>query len=345
MPTLHALRQNLSGRFGGYEAYVTGVQTSEDGSYAGTASGTSATRRLVSTDLADLDLVGTGSDTSNTHYDGAWVYIPDSRAQRRIVKNGYARNVAANTVITTTSTAAVGHLTLHRPLQVAVPGGTDFEVHRWPVRDDDRKLGLHTAINRALGLLYVRDRLSITGLGTTINRYTLAAYPWLISEAQLVSAQDTEVLSGLDPAPLSGGGVLRIDGDTPYLITGAGVATTATFTIDVMRPRSSWIKLHGSTWGESTMGLQDDDDECTGGLERITSVAEYLICREMANHDPAGETGEYGRRAARLAIAVSPWLIKDFVLVGQQRTTQRRGVLANVPGGLREVSTSGSGWP
>jgi hypothetical protein len=344
LPTLQTLRHALSRRFNGFESYTAGVQLVEDGSYTGTANGVSATRRLVSTDLADMNLAGTASDTSATQFDGAYVYIPDTREHRRIVKSGYVPNVAANTVTTSSSTSIVGYYVLHRPLQRAVPGGTVWEVHRWPVRDDDRKMGLHSAINRALSIQYVRDRISLTGVGTTVNRYSLAAYPWITAEDQLVGTLAEETVSGLDPYPLAGQAMIRLDGDTPYLITGSGVPTGDTFTIDVMRPRSSWIK-RGDTWSESTVGLEQDSDEATGAPERIAAVAEYLICRSMENSDPTGPGGQWAQRAARLAVAVGPWLRQEFVLVGQ-RASGRTPVLANVPGGLREVAPGGSSdWP
>src|SRR5436190_21477875 len=128
-PSLRDLRHRLSSRFDGYESYTVGVQAVEDGSYSGTANGVTATRRLVSTDLADVDIDGTSSDSSPTVYDGAWTYIPDTHAQRRVVIDGYTPNVAANTVTTSISTAIVGHLTLNRALSRAVPGGTIFESH------------------------------------------------------------------------------------------------------------------------------------------------------------------------------------------------------------------------
>jgi hypothetical protein len=193
--------------------------------------------------------------------------------------------------------------------------------------------------------LFIRDRLSVTGLGTSVNRYTLAAYPWITDELQLVETQGEETVSGLDAYPLSGGSELRIDADTPYLITGSGIAVGTTFTIDVMRPRSSWIK-RGGTWGESTVGLQDDTDECKGSVAQIVTVAEYLICRHMENSDPAGPKGNWALRAARIANSARPWLQKQYVRGSKGTGYGRAAILANVPGGLREVSGGGgTSWP
>ncbi len=351
MATLQALRHSLSARFGGHEEYITGVQLQEGGGYVGVASGTDAKRRLVSTDLLDQNLAGTGSDTmptgtSSQFFDGSWIFVPSSREQRRVVMAGYIPNVAASTVVTgTVGTALTGYLVLNRPVTNVLPPNTSFEAHRWPVRDDDRKKGLHTAINEALAQLFVQDRLSLTGLGLTANRYTLAAYPWITDPGQLVQTNWKEWLSGLDPEPLAGGGELRIDGDTPYLITGSGLATTDTFTIDVMRPRNTWIK-RGNTWGESTVGLEDDTDECTGTEGIIVTVAEYLICLHMQNSDPAGPKGNWALRSARLAATVGPWMRKQYVRGTTGRVGANAAIVANVPGGLREVASGGgTNWP
>lgn len=350
MPSLAKLRHDLSARFGGYEEYIAGVQLQEGGGYAGVPSGVEAKRRLISTDLLDMDLVGTSSDASAFYFDGAYAFIPSTREQRRVPQAGYVQNVTASTVLTVTGTAAtalVGYLILNRPLMTALQPNTVFESHRWPVRDDDRRKGLHTAINEALTRLFVPDRLSVTGLGSTVNRYTLAAYPWITDEMQLVEAQGEETVSGLDAYPLSGGSMIRLDGDTPYLITGSGVAAGTVFTIDVMRPRSSWIK-RGGTWGESTVGLQDDTDECTGSAGRIVTFAEWIICRHMENGDPAGPKGNWALRSARLADAMKPWLQKQYVRGSRSAVGTNGAFLANVPGGLREVAWRGNGgtsWP
>ncbi len=348
MPSLAKLRHDLSARFGGYEEYIAGVQLQEGGGYAGVPSGVEARRRLISTDLLDENLAGTGSDSSTSFFDGSWMFVPSTREQRRVVQAGYVQNVLASTVLTISGTAAtslVGYTVLNRPLTTALQPNTAFEGHKWPVRDDDRKKGLHTALNEALERLFVADRLSVTGLGSSVNRYTLAAYPWITDEGQLIETQDQEYISGLDPYPLSGGSMIRLDGDVPYLITGAGVASGTVFTIDVMRPRSSWIK-RGGTWGESTVGLQDDTDECTGPASRIVTFAEWIICRHMENGDPAGPRGNWALRSARLADAMKPWLQKQYVRGSRSVVGTNGAILANVPGGLREVaSNGGTSWP
>lgn len=249
MPTLSDLLARLS-RMPGLQSvpFTTGVQAAPpDGSYVGVAAGADAARQVVSSDLVDLDVAGTGSDTQSSWYQGAYMYLPSLRLQRRVADGGYAPAEAASSATDqAASSEYVGVLTFTRGLGTTVAAGVAGAIYAPlpPMENADQKTCLREWLNRALGVMRMPHRLTIAATGD-LYRYSMAAYPWLRDEGDLIRVSDREIDSDEDPYVLPGHNRLRFDGGDVYLLIQTSVPTGSNFYADVYRRRDTWIAVTG----------------------------------------------------------------------------------------------------
>lgn len=258
MPTLVELLAKVT-EYPGIESvpFTTGVQDSPpDGSYVGVAAGADATRQVVSSDLVDLNVAGDGSDTQSSWYQGAYVYLSDLRLQRKVAEGGYApAEEASSATDQVASTERVGVLTFTRGLGTTVAADLSGALYHPlpPVENADQKTSLRTWLNKALGVMKMPDRVTLVSTGN-VYRYSLAAYPWLRTEGDLIRVSDRELRDDEDPYVLPGWNRLRFDAGTPYLIIQTAVATGESFFADLRRPRSTLIAVTGKATATATAG-------------------------------------------------------------------------------------------
>ena len=305
MPTLREIRRAfVRNNLRKYRLFVTGLQTTTpNGGYEGFATGDSARRRLVSSDLARLDVAGTSPLTRNSLYQHWFAYVlTDPPEMRGVAANGLTSSAVASDVTDQVSTDVVGYVTLDRNLQAVVPPGTEVELHAHPILDRD-VVGIHTYINQALDQMETIKRLTLTGVSDQWE-YDLSEFAGVLTK----QARLRQVLGPLSspadlPYLLPGGADLRFDGDVPYLVLGSTINTGQTFLVDLSLPRSAWIKTNGS-WQFSTVGLVFDDDEATGDINEILACTWYFFTDGMCGSDPNIQPDPWeGRRKDALSAA------------------------------------------
>lgn len=289
--------------------FTTGVQTDATGDYEGVATGADAKRRLVSTDLADVDESGLAATTDVSWYRDAYLWLPETAVQRKIAPNGYETYAEAATETDQAgSTEVVGVVTVTRTMGAAVAAGVEAQIH-WPfppLTEDDDKVSLRNRVNRALDV--IRDRVTISLTATSgATRYSLSAYPWIAHEDELAGVRDREVVSDRDSGELPGESYLRFDGGVAYLNLGTPVVADATFYLDVWRRRSTWIDT-GSGFATSAVGLVAADDACLGNAEDIAAVAYALLCDDLSIRDEQGTDTAWALRRQMVEDRVRPYL-------------------------------------
>jgi hypothetical protein len=312
------------------------------GVYTGTPNLSDARRTIVTSDLVRMTVSGS-SDTEarSDFHDAEWVYRPTDGVQRQLANQGYVGDVEAESVTDLAlNTDSVAVLRVVRNFAAALAPNTLLELHTMPVVDADMQTGLHTFLNRAGRAMWFRKRLSFTADGT--RRASLAAYPWLFDESQLIGVFDREITTGTDPLPLTGGGELRFDGQVPYLLLGPAVPSGQAFYADVWRPRSSWIKVSG-TWADSTLGLVNETDEMYVDLDQLVTVAYYFLCDDRAQNHPRGEESSWAKLRDRAASEAAPFMAwqRPAIVQANQRDESRLRYGRRMNGrslGLR-------GWP
>lgn len=240
------------------ERFTTGIQAAPPaGSYVGVAAGADATRQVVTTDLVSLNLLGDGSDTDSSWYQGAYLWLPDQSIQRRVALDGYNPSAeAASATDQALSTEMVAVLTATRKIRdTVVAASTAAELHGPlpPMYDADRKTSLRSWLNRALKVMRIPRRISLTGVANSY-RYPLSAYPWIRHEGDLIRVSDREYLSDQDPYVLPGHSRIRIDGSVAYLILETPIASGATFYADIYAPAFTWIAVTGKATATATAG-------------------------------------------------------------------------------------------
>jgi hypothetical protein len=224
----------------GYAQIRTGWESG--GVYTGTPNTAEARRIIVTSDMVLMTVSGS-SDTEprSDFHDVEWAFTPSTGVQRQIANQGFQGDVQAESVTDLTGNEdSVAVLRTVRNYPAALAPNTLIELHTVPVLDADMQTGLHTFLNRAGRAMWFPKRLSFTGDGT--RRVSLAAYPWLFDESQFSGVSDREVTVGTDPLPLTGGGEIRFDGQTPYLLLDQVVTSGQAFYADFWRPRSTWVR-------------------------------------------------------------------------------------------------------
>jgi hypothetical protein len=312
MPTLSDLLEALCRHPGmDCERFTTGVQTQPPvGPYLGRAAGDDAQRQVVSSDLADLNLSGDGTDTDPSWFSGWYLHLPGLGLQRRVAASGFsAAEDAAAATDQTSSDEKVGVLTLTRGLGAAVAPGQPAALYSPlpPLEDADRKPSLRSQINRALDTLRMPVRLTLMGVQNSYS-YSMAAYPWIKNEGDLIRVSDRAYTPNEDPYVLPGYSRLRFDGGTAYLILEAPIPAGQPFSVDVYRPRKTWIAPYGSAFADSAVGLVHPDDLCTGPTETIALLAYWFVAKDLETRSAAGTDTMWARNAASVAAAAAPYL-------------------------------------
>lgn len=243
MPTLTSYRRDLALKCSTLKLITTGVLYS--GTYQGTASGTDAARRIVSSELGLANLAGTASEIPATAKDYQWTYIPSTAEQRRIVKNGYSAYNLASEVLTGHNAGAdsyvTGYTTLDRALSsVLAPNSLAEILGRFPALGYEDMPGLHWAINEALQVMHWPRQESVTGDGT--NKIDVSSsFPWLKRPEQLIRVFGVDPGNGYGPQEMPGRAWLEPDGEKMWLHIPETVSTGDVFTVQVRRPCHTWI--------------------------------------------------------------------------------------------------------
>lgn len=291
-------------------------ETPDSGTFTGVASGSLATRRIVSAELASLGL--SGQDYRRDFYDDQWVLVCTTPPAQRMVSN---QSYVGNSTVTDdlTSTAAtgatpVGRVTLDRDLAAVAPAGTEVEFHSLfpPIKPDARMPSMTQVLNKAAAIISTVRTIVLTGNGA--YKYDLSSYG-LTRQTQLKETLDEEETPGREAMPMNGGGQLDWDGNVPYLRLRKMVPTTGTFAIKVEVPATRWVKT-GSVWAASTAGYVNETDELDVDPDILNLVA-YCKAAEALSRP-----GMDGVNASWLAeFQRSSDLAYPFVRWGQRTAT------------------------
>lgn len=353
MGSLRDQRRDFAERYTGLRRVRTGVLYGDV--YSGTASGTHARRRVVSSDLAAVRKDGANAelDTSTQNY--RWIWSPTTNEQRRIVHEGYNGYATAVSTLTGHDSSAdseiVGYVTFDRAVLTAFPPDTELEFHgRFPVLAGQELPSLHWAINEALQLMHWPHRLSISGVSGT-QRYDLHSTAinawWVTRPDQLLRVFRPESSAAVGGDPMQGRAWLEPDGQQMWLYIPEDVGSDQTFEVQLRRPCHTWIKLGGAEWRDSTVGLVNEADECLPALDRVSAVAWAVLARRMALRGPKPEQDGWKRTADEAEDACAPFL--KFQVEPATPMRQRRGRVPWHPTGKQWQPVSGVGggrrWP
>lgn len=294
--------------------YTLTVAELQKGGYVGVVAAANADRKriVVSSDwLSQARDGGVQTDFPEGAWDNATLFVPSTGEERRIVVNGYTPSIAASdltdqSLLTTTYT---GYAYVERPFATYVAANLSVEKHtKLPVLNSDSRglLGIHEILNRALSVMVTPSRITLTAVSGQ-EAYTLAAFPWLTRQDQLIRAVAYESVSGVENLPLGGSNRIRIDGQTVYFVTTGRPTAGDDFYLDVWRPRSSWIKVSG-TWADSTAGLVNESDEADVNPNELSLVAYYFACDTLARFGPSGERETWMQEKADAARQAEPFM-------------------------------------
>ncbi len=345
MPTLTAYRRDLALKASSLKLVTTGVLYS--GTYQGTASGSDAARRVVSSDLGLSNLAGTSAEIPSTAKDFQWMYAPASAEQRRIVKNGYNAFNAASDVLTGHNSGAnayiVGYLTADRNFASTLAANMTVEVlGRFPVNSYEEMPGLHWAINEALQVMHWPFKLSVTGVANQFRYDLSSSASWLKRPEQIIRVYRPDGNDGRGPQVMPGKVWIEPDGEKTYLHIPESVPTGTTFYVQVRRPSSTWIRV-GGTWATSTVGLVNETDEALPEVDRVTAVAYWQLCLRMARKGPKPQESEWAQEAKLAAQDAAPFV--EWQVEPEQPYAGIR--LPRHPTGRswRPMSSGGRRWP
>jgi hypothetical protein len=309
MPTLRDLRRGLADRVAPFELATTGI--SSGGVYSGVA--LSANRhRVVSSDLVSVSASGITPETPADALKNEWAYLlSDPPEQRRVPEEAYIAFARADEVAegyAAPPETEAAYFDVERTFAAVVPAGLEVELHGIPPLRGGRQAGLHAAINRALRIKLREDTLHVVGVSGSYRYDLTSLFPWLSLAEQFVDARFPEGSVDYDTAAVPGA-VLRFDAEKVLLSPNTTLTTGQTLPVRVLRPLSSWIKPQNGpaagTWVESTSGLVDELDECTGDADGITLLAAFYIAEAQADACVVGSPeqaywiGKAGAYAAR----------------------------------------------
>lgn len=317
MPTLRDLRRLVADHVAPYELGTAGAE-SPAGTYTGTALDGSK-RRLVSSDLASLDATGVMAEAPADALKNQWVYLLTTPPQQRRIPegayNGYARVEETLAGSAAPATSEVGTIDVERPFSSVVAAGTPFELHGIAPLRAGRSLGLHAAVNRALRVILREDTVELPAVPGTARYDVTAVLPWIRTPDQLVGcgypSSPTSNPLGYDTYSIPGAYV-RFDADRVLLFPLAYGATGQTFPLRVLRPLASWIMPQASgVWGESSVGLVDELDQCTGDADAIALVAAFYVAEAEAAACTVGSAEQQFWLAAARAYASRSVFLRD----------------------------------
>lgn len=279
MVTLQAAARSLADNLGGFGLFRC--------TEAADPTDPDARRTLISTELVDDDRDPTSfNDMTVFASDGA--LYGQQLALRRDQYDG-----AGGRLYTSGQFSSIPQL------------GQEIEYHaRLPRQRHLGEPGLREIINQALDRLWFPDDLALASTGAT----TYPAPAWLTSDRQIVAVKEGSPMLGVNPMP--SGRTARLvhrAGPGTVLELSSAVATASTFYVVARRPYSTWIKA-GGTWGPSTAGLVDDDDETLADPEHLQVVATWLAYRALTRRAPDFEQGAWRRLEAEWEQKASAFL-------------------------------------
>lgn len=149
--------------------------------------------------------------------------------------------------------------------------GAVVEIHDLlPPVGRDKMTGLKDCINMALSECWFPQRLPIVGVAGQptydISSYSDWLSPQLVEEVYGPAADPTLL------PPAWTGFNARWNAEVLDLDVAPAFNTGDAINVEVMRPANTYIKV-GGAWTTSTVGLQNDDDECLLQPELIVEVA------------------------------------------------------------------------
>jgi hypothetical protein len=282
--SLRNLRRQLSRRLGGFEKHEQETDSP-------------ATDKVYSADLI-------GSNPNATAYDNTWIYIATGNhaGQQRLASNGGFDDAA-------------GTVQLVSAFDAAVPAAhTIWEVHsKLPAIEANRTLGLREVLNQALEVMWTIKRETFTGDGTEMFLVG-EGRDWLTSEAQIVDVYVPADSTGTyRPYSAGKGYQFRYNAEAPRLEGAALDADEAGWELEVIRPAHTWIK-HGGAWGDSLVGLQDDDDETMVAPQALIPVALYFayLALAVAPHETPKERQYWEGKALTWSV-VAARILEDWL--------------------------------
>ncbi len=324
MPTLSALLHATQERLGAFTTVTTGYP-STGSSYVGVSTAADANKWIVSADLARQDYEGTAANVRIDTFDGAWALAEGSSEQRRLVPSGWVSNAVSSNIMLPPSSHVVGYLVTDRAFSTALAANQTVSLYPTlpPLQASDWRPSLRSCINRALASQRMVWRHTFSSTTANTYRFNLSAMTssassvgdltgWLTQQVQIggVYSDLSSAQTYLEPYAFGGGGEIRWDGGTPYLVLQQAVGTGTSIYADFLRPRDSWIKAQGSTaYANSTAGLVALGDEATGPLKLTAAMAAYHACDKLARSDPTGTRAVWAEERDRLAVIVGPSLI------------------------------------
>jgi hypothetical protein len=260
-----------------------------------------ARRTLISEDLVDEDRDPT-SFNDYTVYAAGGVLGGQQKAVRRDMFDG------TNGILYTAG------------LFTAAPAvGQEIEYHaRLPRMRHFGEPGVREVINEALARLWFEDELIYAGTAST----SYPAPSWLTSNRQLVGIKEGgDTSGGVNPA--FSANTATVIHDSGGTVVQLGSPISGPFRIVVRRPQKTWIKT-GGTWGDSTAGLVEDDDETLADAEALLVVSTWRAYRALSRRSPDFEIGPW--RQEELL-----WEAKSaaFLQWGIESTTARLGTGAS----------------
>jgi hypothetical protein len=329
-PTLAEMRRSTADRIAPCEEGRSGVSPlGSPSTRVGTAQGANR-RRVVSSDLAGLDAIGSAPEAPQDAYRNEWLFVlTDPPEMRRIPEAGFLGAAAPEDLLegydasTVPADEVVAGVDVERPFSAVVPAGTSFEIHGVPPLRAGRSLGYHEAIRHACRVILREDTIAVPGSAGKTTLDVTASFPWLSNVGLFIDAHYEETTTGVETWAVPGAS-LRFDGSSVLLTVLAGASSGGPFPVRVLRPIGTWVKPAGAAdWAESVTGPVSEGDQVLGDRESVAVVAAFYVAEAEALASQAGSAaqGYWLSRAQQLA-SRSPFL-KD------QR--QRRGARADQP--------------
>lgn len=312
MPTFRELRRATADKVAPYELAVCGVED-DAGVYAGVVRDANR-RRICSTDLVSIDALGSSPENPTDYLKNEWLYLlTDPPQQRRVPEGGFVGYARADEVATGHAAppdTAVAYVDVERPFGAVVLAGTVVEIHAIPPLRGGKSAGLHGHINKALDVMLREDTVEVPGQSGRMTLDVTATFPWLTMPTLFVSAQYVQSQAGVESWAIPGAS-LRFDADRALLTMSTTIATGRTFPVRVMRPLRTWIKPAGAEWGESTVGLVDEQDACLGNVDSIALVAAFHVAEAEAQGCIVGSPEQLFWTAKAAAFASRSAFLRD----------------------------------
>ena len=166
---------------------------------------------------------------------------------------------------------------------------------------------IETAIESSLSSNSVLGTVTVTSNGTTrtvlIEDSPFADLALTVSSGATVTTtrERTEDLRFTD------GWRLKYHGEELFVEWDGAFNRGETWYLEVYRPGRTWIapqtdyQTVGTTWASSTVGFEDDLDQCAIDTNEVAAVAHYLACRQLELYGPSQEKQHWKEERLRAA--------------------------------------------